>query len=85
MSIGEDACAIDAFQRGELDVGFAWALRAVIYTSDMSVVTPVFMRHGLTEATGVSDSAASVALACELRENNNTLTTIRFKHDEARL
>jgi hypothetical protein len=43
------------------------------------------MRHGSTEETGFSDRAESVALACELRENNNTLTTIRVKHGEARL
>jgi hypothetical protein len=45
----------------------------------------VFMLHGSTEETGCSDRAESVALACELRENNNTLTTIRFKHGEVRL
>jgi hypothetical protein len=44
-----------------------------------------YSQHGSTEETGESDRAESVAPACELRENNNTLTTIRVKQDEARL
>ncbi len=37
-----------------------------------------YSRHGQC-------AAESVAPACELYENNNTLTTVRFKHGEARL
>jgi hypothetical protein len=43
------------------------------------------MLHGSTEETGYSDRAEGIAPACELRENNNSLTTIRIKHGEARL
>jgi hypothetical protein len=43
------------------------------------------MLHGSTEETGYSDRAESIAPACELRENNNSLTTIRIKYGEARL
>jgi hypothetical protein len=56
----------------------------MIYTPDM-IRNTVCMLHGSIEETGNSDRAESVALACELRENNNTLTTIRVKHNEARL
>jgi hypothetical protein len=43
------------------------------------------MLHGSKEETGHSDRAESVAPTCELRENNNTLTTIRVKQGEAPL
>jgi hypothetical protein len=72
-------------QRGEPYVGFACVLCAMIYTSDMSIRNTVCMLHGSTEETGYSDRAESVAPACELRENNNSLMTIRVKHGEARL
>jgi hypothetical protein len=55
------------------------------YTSDMSVRNTVCMPHGSKEETGYSDRPESVAAACELRENNSTLTTIRVKQDEAGL
>jgi hypothetical protein len=74
-----------AVQRGEPYVGFAWNLRAMIYTSDMRIRNTVCTLRGSTEETGYCDRAESVAPACELRENNNTLTTIRVKHNEARL
>jgi hypothetical protein len=51
----------------------------------MRIHNTVCTLHGLTEETGYSDRAESIAPACELRENNNTLTTIRVKQDEARL
>jgi hypothetical protein len=57
----------------------------MICTPDMCIRDPVCMLHGSTEETGYSDRAESVARTCELRENNNTLATIRIKHDEARL
>ena len=57
----------------------------MIYTSDMSVRNTVCMPHGSKEETGYSGRPESVAPACELRENNNTLTTIQVKHDEAQL
>jgi hypothetical protein len=57
----------------------------MIYTSDMSVRNTVCMSHGSKEETGYSDRTESVAPACEVRENNNTLTTIWIKHSEARL
>jgi hypothetical protein len=57
----------------------------MIYTSDMSIRNTVCMLHGSKEETGYSDRAGSVAPACEPRENNSTLTTIRIKQDEARL
>jgi hypothetical protein len=43
------------------------------------------MLRGSKEETGYSGRAESVVPACELRENNNTLTTIRIKQDGARL
>jgi hypothetical protein len=52
----------------------------MIYTSDMSIRNTVCMLHGSTEETGYSDRAERVAPTCELRENNNTFTTIRVKH-----
>jgi hypothetical protein len=57
----------------------------MIYTSDMSIHNTVCMPHGSTEETGYSDRAESVAPACELRENNSSLTTNRVKHGEAGL
>ena len=57
----------------------------MIYTSDMSIRNTVCMLHGSKEETGYSDRAERVAPACEFHENNNTLTTVRFKHGEARL
>ena len=57
----------------------------MIYASDMSVRNTGCMLHGSKEETGHSDRAESVATACELRENNNTLTTIWIKHRETRL
>jgi hypothetical protein len=57
----------------------------MIYASEMSIRNTVCMLHGSKEETGYSDRAESVAPACELRENKNTLTTIRIKHGEARL
>jgi hypothetical protein len=51
---------------------------------DMSIRNTVCTLHGSTEETGYSARAESVAPAYELRENNNTLTTIRVKQDEAR-
>ena len=74
-----------AFKRGEPHVGLAWVLREVIHTPDMSVRDTVCMLHRLTGETGYSDRAESVAPTCELRENNNTPPTIRFKHGEARI
>jgi hypothetical protein len=76
---------LHAFLRGEPYVGFAWVLRAMIYTSDMSIRNTVCMLHGSKVETRYSDRAESVAPTCELRENNNTLTTIRVKHGEAQL
>ncbi|MDB6009291.1 MAG: hypothetical protein JWL65_1541, partial [Gammaproteobacteria bacterium] len=64
-------------------VGFAWVVRTMIYTSDMSIRNTGCLLHGSKEETGYSDRAESVAPACELRENNNRLTTIRIKQDEA--
>ena len=58
-------------------------MRTMIYTSDMSIRNTVCMLHGSKEETGYSDRTQSVALACELRENNSTLTAIRVKQDEA--
>jgi hypothetical protein len=55
----------------------------MIYTSDMSIRNTVCMLHGSKEEIGYSDRAESVVPACELRENNSTLTTIRVKQDEA--
>jgi hypothetical protein len=75
---------LHAFERGEPYVGFAWVLRAMIYTPDMSIRNTVCMLRGSTEETGYSDRAESIAPACELRENNNSLM-IRVKHCEARL
>ena len=57
----------------------------MIYTSDMSIRNTVCMLHGSKEETEFSDRAGSVVPACELRENNSTLTTIRIKQDEAQL
>ena len=57
----------------------------MIYTSDMSIRNTVCMLHASKEETGYSDRAESVAPVCELRENNNKLTTIRIKQDDARL
>jgi hypothetical protein len=57
----------------------------MICTSDMSVRNTVCMPRGSKEETGYSDRAESVAPACELRENNNKLTTIWVKHGETRL
>jgi hypothetical protein len=71
--------------RGEPHVGFAWVLRVMIYGPDMSIRNTLCMLHGLTEETGYSDRAESVAPATELRENDNTFTTIPDKHGEARL
>jgi hypothetical protein len=85
LSPSAPASSERAFLRGEPYVGFAWVLRAMIYTSDMSISNTVRLLHGSTEEAGYSDRAESVAPACELRENNNTLATIRIKHGEARL
>jgi hypothetical protein len=71
--------------RDEPYVGFAWVLRTMIYTSDMSVRSTVCIPHGSKEETGNFDRVESVASACERRENNNKLTTIRLKRGEARL
>jgi len=71
----------DAFERGEPHVGFAWVLRAMIYTLDTSIHDPVCMPHGSTK----SDRAASVAPPFELGENNRTRTTIRVKQGDERL
>jgi hypothetical protein len=57
----------------------------MIYASDMSICNTVCMLHGSMEETGYFDRAESVASACELRENNNKLTRIRIKQDEALL
>ena len=57
----------------------------MIYTPDMSIRDTVCMLHGSKEETGYSDRAVSVAPECELRETNNTLTTIWIKQDEAPL
>jgi hypothetical protein len=57
----------------------------MIYTPDMSIRNTVCMLHGSTEEAGYSERAESVVSECELRENNNTLTTIRVKHGEAQL
>jgi len=57
----------------------------MIYTSDMSIRNTFCMLHGSKGETEYSDRAESVAPACELRENNTNLTTIRIKHGEARL
>ena len=57
----------------------------MIYTSDMSIRNTVCMLTDQRKETGDYDRAESVASACELRKNNNTLTTIRIKHGEARL
>jgi hypothetical protein len=73
------------FQRGEPDVGFAWVLRVIIYTSDTSVRNTVCIPHGSKAKTGYSGHAESVAPARELRENNNRLMRVRIKHDEAQL
>ena len=82
---GVPASSERAFPRGEPYVGFACVLRALIYTSDMSMRNTVRMLHGSREETGYSDHAESIAPACEPRENNNSLTTIRIKYGEARL
>jgi hypothetical protein len=57
----------------------------MICTPDMSIRDAVCMLHRSTEKTGSSVRAESVAPTCELRENNNTVTTIQVKHGEARL
>ena len=42
-------------------IGFAWALRAMIYAPDMSIRETVCMLHGSTQETEYSDRAESVA------------------------
>ena len=59
------------FRRGETYVGFAWVLRV--------------RRDAGHEHLQRFAAAESVAPACELRENSDTLKTIRIKHGEARI
>jgi hypothetical protein len=71
-------------KRGEPHVGFAWVLHVMIYTSDMSVRdTSVCCTE--RQKKQEFERAESVASACGLRENNNTLPAIRVKHGKARL
>ena len=85
LSPSAPASSERAFQRSEPYAGFAWVLRAMIYVSDMSIRNTICGLHGSTEETGYSDRAESIAPACELGENNNSLMTIRVKHGGARL
>lgn len=59
--------------------------RVMIYTPVMSIRNTICMLLGSMEETEYADRAESVASECELREDNNMLTTIPVKHGEARL
>jgi hypothetical protein len=71
IEVARTQCSLErAFRRGESDVGFAWCSA----------------RDGLRVAVRIPNvarvPAESIVSACELREINNTLTTIPIKQGE---